>query len=112
MSSSSSPYVSRSSSSGSLDELVYNTQTAPLLPHKPKEEDKKDWVKTTAIVVAVIGALIAALGFACMKGIFPAELLGGTLGSGITLVAGAVIAVPAGVLIYERWNNSEESEKT
>lgn len=82
-----------------------NRHTDPLLPPKKvaKEETPTDWAKIGAIVAAVIGGLLVALGYACIQGLCPRELLGGTLGIGVTLIAGATILLPAAIVLFDKW---------
>lgn len=81
-----------------------NRYTAPLL--RPKVETKDlptDWVKIGAIAAAVIGGLITALAAACIMDYFPTALLGGPLGTGITLILGAAILLPAAMILLDKW---------
>lgn len=90
-----------------------NRYTAPLLTYKgEKEETPTDWVKIGAIAAAVIGGLIAALAGACIMGVFPQELLGGPLGTGITLIVGASILLPAALVFYDKWKNPPSPSAT
>ena len=80
--------------------------TCPLLLPKIKEPEKKrDPVKMTAIITAVAGGIIAAIAALCIVGIFPRELLGGTLGIGITVILGLGLLVPSVYVIFKRWND-------
>lgn len=78
--------------------------TAPLL--RPKVETKDpptDWVKIGAIAAAIIGGLITGLAIACVMDYFPTALLGGPLGTGLTLILGAAILLPAAMVLLEKW---------
>ena len=94
-----------SSSSPSLEGLA-SIHTYPLLTPKAKEKSSKtDWEWISTIVVAVIGALIAALSVICIMGIFPPELLGGLPWASVTFFIGAAIAAPAGLILFDKWQN-------
>jgi hypothetical protein len=80
-----------------------NKYLYPLLASKSSASSSRDWIKISAIVAAIVGALIAGLAVLCYMGIFPVELLGGPLGTGITLIAGSAIALPSAVVVYKRW---------
>ena len=78
--------------------------TAPLLrPKVEKKDPPTDWVKIGAIAAAVIGGLIVALAVACIMDYFPTALLGGPLGTGITLILGAAVLLPAAMVLFEKW---------
>src|ERR1700722_10425028 len=95
---------SSSSSSSSSTEIDPSDRYHPLISAKAKQETKKrDWAKSASIVAVVVGGLIAALALLCILGIFPSDLLGPPpLGTGITLVAGATILLPAAYVLYHR----------
>jgi|GEM_PF-4222029 len=87
---------------------IVNRYHNPLLPYKGEEKEKPaDWLKIGAIAAAIIGGLIAGSAVVCLMGIFPRELLGGTLGVGITLVLGAAILLPAAYVLFDKWQNDE-----
>jgi len=99
---------STSASSASIGDISFYSY--PLItPKADNKEKKKDWVKIGAIVTAVIGGLIAALAIVCIMGIFPHDLLGGPLGTGITLIAGAALLLPSAYVLYDRWKNPPQS---
>lgn len=101
--------MSSSSSSASSSEDISPLYPYPLITPKGAKEDKeKDWLKIGAIVAAVVGGLIAALAVLCIMGILPHDLLGGTLGTGITLIVGGTILAPAAYILFDKWQNPKK----
>jgi hypothetical protein len=92
-----------SSSSASIEKSSF--EFYPLITPKIHEQKNKDWVKIGAIVAAVIGGLTAALAILCLLNILPSDLLGGPFGTGVTLIVGAAILLPAGYVLFDRWRN-------
>ena len=73
------------------------------MSEKPDEPDGWEWAQIGIIALGVIGALVAAFGGICMAGMFPVDILGGTQGAIITMGAGAVTALSAGLTYYFKW---------
>ena len=81
-----------------------NRYTAPLLRPKVEAQDPPpDWVKIGAIAAAILGGLITALAVSCIMDYFPTALLGGALGTGLTLILGAAILLPAAMVLLDKW---------
>lgn len=81
-----------------------NRFTHPLLRPKAKpEETPTDWVKIAAIAAAILGGVIAGLGVCCFMDYFPTSLLGGPLGTGITVITGLTILLPAALVLLSKW---------
>lgn len=98
--------MSSSTSSTSIgDNLFY---FYPLITPKRTEKKKKDWVKIGSLVAAVIGGLIAALAVFCIMRFLPLDLLGGPVGTAITLIVDAAILLPAAYVLYDRWKNKDQ----
>lgn len=92
------PSASRSSSSKELPPGDF-----PLITPKPKEEKETDWEKIAAIVGAVVGAILVALAMLSLFKFLPVELLGGPLGTGIVLIVGVGILLPAAYILFKKW---------
>ena len=103
------PSVSSSSSSSSSSVDDSDFYHYPLVTHEEHVEKKKDWVKIGAIIAAVVGGAIAALAVLCILKFLPFDLLGGTLGIGITLITGLAILAPAAYILIDRWRNPQKS---
>jgi hypothetical protein len=84
-----------------------SSQYPLITPKTDEEEKKKDWAKIGAIAAAVIGGLIVALGYLCFTGNFPRELLGGSIGCGLTMIVGGAILIPAAFVLFRKFRNSE-----
>lgn len=102
--------MSISSSSSSDEEIRSTRYQAPLHNHIRAKKEERDWVMITAIVAAVIGGLLVALAVTTFMKVLPADLLGGGMGSGVTLVAGGAILIPAAFVIFDRWQASKEPQ--
>lgn len=86
-------------SSSTLDPALKSYE--PLFVDPPVE--KKDWTWISQIIIAVVGAVIGAIGGMCLFEIFPSELLGGPFLAGAVLTVGGVILAPAAILLFEKW---------
>lgn len=96
-----------SSEVSSSEEERYSRYQAPLHNHIRAKKEERDWVMISAIVAAVVGGLLVALAITTFLKVLPPDLLGGGTGSGITLVAGGAILIPAAFVIFDRWQASK-----
>ena len=74
-----------------------------LLCPKQITENPPNYPKKIAIICAVVGLLIAAIGALCFAGIFPVEILGGSIGMIICLIVGATILFPSAYFVWKLW---------
>ncbi len=104
--------MTSSSSSVSSDESFsdYEIKDHPLI--RDKKIEKKDWIKIGAIVVAVIGAIIAGIAVLSIMQMLPTDPFGSPVAKGLTLIAGATILAPAALVLFRRYfvNPPNENE--
>ena len=73
---------------------------------RSEPSQKKDWVKITSLVVLVIAALVTLFSFACLKGVFPVALMGGSTQIKYILLGSISLAAASGGLFYVKWQKS------
>lgn len=74
-----------------------------LLPIDLQEVEKpNDWVKITALVIAIITGLVAGFAGMTIAGFFPVAIFGGWEGAWFTIFATGIAAFAAGATVFYR----------